>query len=191
MFLDTKGAIVANAQLLFDEHRDGVFRYLCRVVGQAETARDLTQEVFLRVSRASVPDADAHGRRAWVFKIARNLALNHKRDSRHEALDMARATASRAFAEQAGNALDEADGAAPAVQELRVAIDQALAALQELDRDVFLLRESGGLTYEEIATTCELTVEAVRARLRRARQELRSSLDGVIRAHRDRPVKLR
>jgi len=174
---------VANAQLLFDEHRDGVFRYLCRVVGQTETARDLTQEVFLRVSRTSVPEADANGRRAWVFKIARNLALNHKRDTRHEAF--------RTFVETRGDALGEADASAPAVQELRVAIDQALAALQELDRDVFLLRESGGLTYEEIATTCDLTVEAVRARLRRARQELRSTLDGVIRAHRERPVKLR
>ena len=183
MLLDTKGLIVANVQLLFDEHRDGVFRYLCRVVGQTETARDLTQEVFLRVSRATVPDADAQGRRAWVFKIARNLALNHKRDTRYEAL--------RSFAESSGDALAESDGASPAVQELRVAIDQALGALQELDRDVFLLRESGGLTYEEIATTCELTVEAVRARLRRARQELRSTLDGVIRAHRDQPVKLR
>ena len=182
---------MANAQLLFDEHRDGVFRYLCRVIGQTETARDLTQEVFLRVSRATVPDADAHGRRAWVFKIARNLALNHKRDTRHEALDLARAGTLRAFADPGGNARDEADGAAPAVQELRMAIDQALAALQELDRDVFLLRESGGLTYEEIAATCDLTIEAVRARLRRARQELRSSLDGVIRAHRERPVKLR
>lgn len=190
MFLDTKGLIVADAQLLFDEHRDGVFRYLCRVVGQAETARDLTQEVFLRVSRATVPDADAHGRRAWVFKIARNLALNHKRDTRFEALDLARATASRTLAEAHPDD-DRTDGVSPAVQELRVAIDQALAALQELDRDVFLLRESGGLTYEEIATTCELSVEAVRARLRRARQELRSSLDGVIRTHRDRPVRLR
>ena len=183
VFLDTKGAIVANAQLLFDEHRDGVFRYLCRVVGQTETAKDLTQEVFLRVSRASVPDADANGRRAWVFKIARNLALNHKRDTRYEAL---RVTAGSRI-----DAADETEGVSPAVQELRLAIDQALRALQELDRDVFLLRESGGLTYEEIATTCELTVEAVRARLRRARQELRSTLDGVIRAHRDQPVKLR
>lgn len=183
MFLDTKGVIVADVQLLFDEHRDGVFRYLCRVVGQAETARDLTQEVFLRVSRATVPHADAHGRRAWVFKIARNLALNHKRDTRFEM--------SRTFVEARENPDDRPHGVSPAVQELRVAIDQALGALQELDRDVFLLRESGGLTYEEIATTCELSVEAVRARLRRARQELRSSLDGVIRTHRDRPVKLR
>ena len=174
---------VADADFLFAEHRQGVFRYLCRIVGHPETARDLTQEVFLRVSRASVPDADANGRRAWVFKIARNLALNHKRDTRHEAL--------RVVADNRMDAADAADGVSPAVQELRVAIDQALKELHELDRDVFLLRESGGLTYEEIATTCELTVEAVRARLRRARQELRSSLDGVIRAHRDQPVKLR
>ena len=71
---------VADAELLFALHRQGVFRYLCRVVGRPDTAQDLTQEVFLRVTRARVPDADASGHRAWVFKIARNLALNHMRD---------------------------------------------------------------------------------------------------------------
>ncbi len=47
---------VADADFLFAEHRQGVFRYLCRIVGHAETARDLTQEVFLRIARSPVPD---------------------------------------------------------------------------------------------------------------------------------------
>jgi RNA polymerase sigma-70 factor, ECF subfamily len=72
--------MTATADVLFAQHRDGVFRYLCRSVGQADTARDLTQEVFLRVARSPVPDAEAPALRAWVFKIARNLALNHARD---------------------------------------------------------------------------------------------------------------
>src|ERR1044071_8972213 len=72
---------VTDSATVFVEHRDGVFRYLCRVVGHTETARDLTQEVFLRVTRAaSRPDA-ANERRAWIFRIARNLALNHARDA--------------------------------------------------------------------------------------------------------------
>ena len=163
---------MADAELLFTEHHQGVFRYLCRIVGRTETARDLTQEVFLRVSRSQVPVTDHGARRAWVFKIARNLALNYLRDSRHDA-----------------SAVPLVDSAGPAVQELGVAIGQALAALADLDRDVFLLREVAGLSYDEIGAACELTTEAVRARLKRARQELRTALDGPMNVHRDRPIK--
>ena len=56
---------------------------------------------------------------------------------------------------------------------------------------MFLLRESAGLTYDEIAAACELTVEAVRGRLRRARQELRASLDGEMRTARRGFISLR
>jgi len=163
---------VADAEVLFAEHRQGVFRYLCRMVGQVETARELTQEVFLSVARAGVPDADPAGRRAWVFRIAHNLALNHVRDRRHD-----------------GMTADSGDTAAPAVQELGAAIREALEELQDLDRDVFLLRETAGLSYQEIAATCDLTVEAVRSRLKRARQELRGALAGPIGVHRHRPLR--
>jgi RNA polymerase sigma-70 factor (ECF subfamily) len=149
---------VPGADVVFLEHRQGVFRYLCRLVGQSETARDLTQEVFLRAARAEVPE-DAGGRRAWVFRIARNLALNHLRDRGRQPLPAAMVDTPR-----------------PATQELRVLLNQALAALPDLDRDVFVLRESVGLSYEEIAAACETTIAAVRARLHRARLALRDHL---------------
>lgn len=150
-----------NAETLFALHRQSVFRYLNRVVGRAETAHDLTQEVFLRVARADVPDADASGHRAWVFRIARNLVLNHLRDGRRH-----------------GQSVELADVHAvqTATQEMGVAIRQALASLADIDRDVFLLRESAGLSYDEISAACDLTVEAVRGRLRRAREQLRDAL---------------
>jgi RNA polymerase sigma-70 factor (ECF subfamily) len=163
---------VADADVLFAEHRQGVFRYLCRFVGRAEDAHDLTQEVFLRVARSRVPEADAAGRRAWLFCIARNLALNHVRDTRHEA-----------------RTVELVDAAEPPVQELGAAIQQALAALGDVDRDVFLLRETAGLSYEEIASACDLSLDAVRARLKRARQELRRALAGPIEVHRNRPIR--
>jgi RNA polymerase sigma-70 factor (ECF subfamily) len=150
---------LADADVLFAEHQQGVFRYLWRVVGQADAARDLTQEVFLRVSRAEVP-AGPDARRAWVFTIARNLALNHLRDCR-------RRPETTALVD---------DTTLPATQELRVALSRALEGLSELDRDVFLLRESGGLSYEEVASACGLSLDAVRSRLHRARQQLREQL---------------
>ena len=153
---------MADADVLFTAHRDGIFRYLCRIVGN-EDARELTQEVFLRVTRSGTPETDDGGRRAWLFRIARNLALNHVRDDRRrgEPVEMT------------------ADPALPPTQPLALALHEALDRLTAVDRDVFLMRETGGLNYEEIAFACQLTPDAVRSRLHRARQQLRSTLSSV------------
>ena len=154
--------VVANADVLFAAYRDGVFRYLSRIVGHGD-AGELTQEVFLRVARGPVPAADEGGRRAWVFRIARNLALNHVRDDRRR-----------------GIPAPLVDGASPATQELTTAMAEALDHLPDLDRDVFLMREAGGLSYGEIAQACDLTSDAVRSRLHRARLQLRALLDPIL-----------
>jgi RNA polymerase sigma-70 factor (ECF subfamily) len=149
---------VDSAEALFTTHRDGIFRYLCRIVGPGD-ASDLTQEVFLRVSRASVPDIPPEALRAWIFRIARNLALNHRRDTGRR---------------PATTELTDVSHRAP--QETSLAMRQALDQLAPLDRDVFLLREVSGLSYGEIADSCDLTLDAVRSRLHRARQHLRAAL---------------
>ena len=156
-------ARVADLESLVAAHREAVYRYLCRIVGKADAANDLTQEVFLRASRAGVPDTDDPGQRAWVFRIARNLALNHVRDGRRRPDPVALV-----------------ERGAAATQELRIAVRQALAGLPDLDRDVFLLKESVGLSYEEIADACDLTPSAVRNRLYRARLALREALGGQV-----------
>jgi RNA polymerase sigma-70 factor (ECF subfamily) len=158
----SKVNLVADADVLFTAHRDGVFRYLCRIVGQ-EDARELTQEVFLRVTRAVVPETGDSGRRAWLFRIARNLALNHVRDDRRKPV--------------AAEALPEAG--APPTQALAAALREALDQLDRVDRDVFLMREMSGLSYEEISFACQLTADAVRSRLHRTRLQLRASLRGI------------
>src|SRR5262245_15061750 len=134
------------------------------MVGHAEDARDLTQEVFLRVARAPTRPDEPAERRAWVFHIARNLALNHARDGRRRPVEV----------------VLDVDPGGRATQETAAAVQQALAGLAELDRDVFLLRESAGLSYEEIARACEISPDAVRSRLHRARQALRIALSSSI-----------
>lgn len=158
---------MADTDRLFAEHRNGVFRYLCRLVGHTESARDLTQEVFLRVTRAGAPETDAGGERAWVFRIARNLGLNHLRDgARRPSVQMPEAIV---------------EPSSSATQELSLVLAEALRALADLDRDVFLMREVGGLSYDEIAASCGLTATAVRSRLHRARQQLRGALAPALR----------
>ena len=150
-----------DADVLFTAHRDGVFRYLCRIVGH-EDARELTQEVFLRVARVAVPETSDGGRRAWLFRIARNLALNHVRDVRREGVK--------------AELIDQAT--TQPMQALATALREALDELNPVDRDVFLMREVGGLSYEEISFACQLSPDAVRSRLHRARLQLRQALGG-------------
>jgi RNA polymerase sigma-70 factor (ECF subfamily) len=157
----------ADAEALFAAHQPGLLRYLRRAVGHAETARDLTQDVFVRVAGAGAVPVREDERRAWIFRIARNLAIDHGR--RHEV----RRTA---------NTPAPVETAGPAGQDTALIVNEALAALDPLDRDVFLLREVVGLSYAEVAAACDLTVNAVRSRIHRARLELRERLRAPIAA---------
>ena len=161
----------ADAEALFAAHETGLLRYLRRAVGHAETARDLTQDVFVRIARSSGMPATDDERRAWVFRIARNLAIDHHR--RHEVK----------FADSGTRHADAGgEPARPAAQDTSAAVNEALASLDPLDRDVFLLRETAGLSYAEIAAACDLTVSAVRSRIHRARLALREHLRAPIAA---------
>jgi RNA polymerase sigma-70 factor (ECF subfamily) len=159
-----------DAEALFRAYRDRVFRYLYRAAGQVDAAHDLTQEVFLRVTRTTAPAAADGDVAAWLFRIARNMVLDHRR---------------RLGGRQLEPSAGSSNGAArSASQETGAAVNQALAALSDIDRDVFLLREVVGLGYDEIARTCDLTPDAVRNRIHRARLALRERLEAPIAARR-------
>ena len=165
--------MAVDSEALFATHQHGLFRYFCRAVGHTETARDLTQEVFVRVSRTAIPVAADGEVRAWLFHIARNLALDHHRTRlRHPETSV----------------LTE-EGARMPSQDVDLAVNQALAALADLDRDVFLMREVAGLGYGEIGRACGLTPDAVRSRIHRARLQLRENLASPIATRRMIPMR--
>lgn len=162
----------SRVERLYLTYQPQVLRYLTRILGQHQAAQDLTQETFLRATRADGPDEEPH-QRAWIFRIARNLALNHIRDtSRHLA-----------------RVADAPQASVAAANDTALIVNEALGKLSSLDRDVFVLRESAGLSYDEIAATCEITSDAVRARLQRARQSLRVMLQDVLVTERGRGVR--
>src|SRR5687767_15304175 len=109
---------MADSEGLFAAHHQKVFKYFCRAVGRGDLARDLTQELFLRVCRS--PVATNGDGSAWLFRIARNLVLDHHRNS-------ARRPAFFALTHEATR---------PAHQDVSAAVNAALAALPTLDRDV-------------------------------------------------------
>jgi RNA polymerase sigma-70 factor (ECF subfamily) len=163
---------LATAETLFAAYHDRLLRYLSRAAGQTDRGRDLTQEVFLRVSRTAIPVVAEGQLGAWLFRIARNVALDHHRQQQRRPELQAAVEPAKA-----------------ASQDTTVAINQALSTLPDLDRDVFLMREVGGLGYDDIASACELTPDAVRSRIHRARLQLREMLSASITARQTQPMR--
>jgi integrase len=88
-----------------------------------------------RCFSGSIPTAPQNQLAGWLFKIARNVARDyHRQRCRRPETDLGLAS----------------EGTKDAQQEMALALKQALAMLPDLDRDVFLLREVGGLSREEI-----------------------------------------
>jgi RNA polymerase sigma-70 factor (ECF subfamily) len=147
---------------VFERHHLVVFRFLRRMTDDASLAEDLTQEVFLRVVRSFESYEDRSRERSWVFRIARNLLADRHRERERSPHDVP---------------LDEAYVTRHMpTQGLRVALQQALAGLAVDDREAFLLREVGGLSYDEIADATGGTRDAARMRIYRARLALREAL---------------
>ena len=166
-----------------------VLRYQNRVIGilihltrKREQAEDLAQEVFLRVFRARkryTPDAKFS---TWLFTIANNVALNAKRSmARRREVNLA----SDGRDDDGSPALDqmalEASGLMPTRQldkaERAQMVRLAIEALPERQRMALLLSKFENMSYVEIAETMEMTVQATKSLLSRARENLRAILE--------------
>ena len=150
----------ALAARMFEQHGSAIRRYLRRLTGDSEVAADLTQDVYLRVVRHAPQYEPRERERAWLFRIARNVFLDHVK--------------LRARSPEAGS-VEGVAVSAPA-QAIRVDLDAALRQLDETDREAFLLCEVAGLRYDEIGPLLGLTVAGVRSRIYRARLALREML---------------
>jgi RNA polymerase sigma-70 factor (ECF subfamily) len=145
---------------LFQRHHLALFRYVYRLTGRRDVAEDIVQDVFVRVVRG-LDRYEAVGREAaWLFTIARRLLLDRHRTQQRRPLPVD----------------DSAKISVPARQEASMALAEALAQVLEADRDAFLLREVGGLSYDEIALVCHTTPDSIRSRIYRARARLRGML---------------
>jgi RNA polymerase sigma-70 factor (ECF subfamily) len=157
------------------EHLDALYGYAMALTRDRTAAEDLVQETYLRAVRAFgrlVPDTNL---KAWLFAIMRNAWLNQARHDRR----------GPRFVE-----LDERDGAyddvegwvedTPYAIYLRKEIDDrvrgAIASLPPLHREVIVLRDIEGFSYQQIASMLNCPAGTVMSRLGRARDRLRALL---------------
>ena len=142
----------------FHAYQAPVYALCHRILGRAEDAQDATQATFILAFRELARFRGDSPIKHWLYRIAVNEALGLRR-RRREAIELAEESAS-------------APDAAPAVVE-RLAVRAALARTRPLHRAILVLRFWEELSYTEIADLLGISLDAVKVRLHRAKEEFR------------------
>src|SRR5262245_5087275 len=157
-------------EAVFKAHYAGMASFVQRFVRSPDLAEELVQDVFLKLWSKREQLAEIETFRTYLFRAARNTALNYLR----------RAKLERRWREEQGTDDDPPTSFAAdeetVEQELSVAITEAINRLPPRCREIFLLSRDGGLTYAEIARSLEISVKTVETQMGRALKSLRASL---------------
>jgi RNA polymerase sigma-70 factor (ECF subfamily) len=157
----------AAFRALMGRHQARVFGFLVNLAGR-DAADDLFQETWLRVLRAA-PRYEPRGMAApWLVKIARGVALNH----------LAKRSPPLVGEDEAASVPDAVPTPAAAFESgaLSERVSAALAALPSEQREVFLLRELGGLSFKEAAAELDVPLGTALSRMHAALKKLRTLL---------------
>jgi RNA polymerase sigma-70 factor (ECF subfamily) len=180
-----RGEVAAFERLVAERSAD-VYALLYRLTSDAEEARDLTQETFLRAFQSISRfrgDADL---KTWIYRIAINQARNRWRWWKRRRRDVTVSLDdTRGSGEQPLSAsLRNEDAPDPEqetlAREREGQLREALLGLRSAYREAVILRDVEGFSYEEIATTLEISIGTVKSRLSRGRLEMRRKLEGSL-----------
>jgi RNA polymerase sigma-70 factor (ECF subfamily) len=162
-------------------YQNRLLTVLEHLVGNREQAEDLTQEVFLRVFRAAGRYEPGAKFSTWLFTIANNVASNALRSrSRRREVGVPEGNGSDSSPLQLDQLAKAASGFMPtrALDKAEQAemVRNAVGALSERQRMALLLAKFEGMSYQDIADTMNLSVQAVKSLLSRARVNLKEIL---------------
>lgn len=145
---------------IYDEYHDRIYRYVYRQVGEVDTARDLTADVFQRLLQAyhlgGGPDRHLS---AWLYRSAHNAVVDfYRRQALRQHLPL-------------DETLVDGDADPTAAVEQRLAVSRVRTALRELSleqKDVIVLKFLEGMSNKEVAEALDKTVGAVKSLQHRA-----------------------
>ncbi len=184
LMLDVRADNAAAFEELMLRYQHRVITILEHLVGRGGQAEDLAQDVFMRIYRARKQYVPGSKFSTWLFTIVNNVASNARRSQsrRREVNVVASATESGSMA---ASPLDEmalaASGLLPSRQldkaEMRDIVRLALESLNDRQRMAVLLNKFESMSYEEIAAAMDMTPQAIKSLLSRARLNLREVLE--------------
>ncbi len=153
---------------LVRQYQGRVFGIALSYVGDSDEARDLAQEIFIRIYRRLDSCRDDRRFGAWMIRLARNACLDHlrRRKVRPPARDIP-ADEMPALAD--GSPTPEQDWESESRKQL---VHRALQTLSTINREIIMLKDMQGLALEEIAEMLEIPLGTAKSRSNRARIEL-------------------
>jgi RNA polymerase sigma factor (sigma-70 family) len=154
----------------FLQLQDQLLGTLYFIVGNRDDAQDALQEAFVKCWKHRDELPQINNLKAWIFRIA----LNTGRDMRSAAWSVRRRQLAEehAMLEAKIETPDEALSRKEQLEQLR----DAIVTLRPEEQEVFLLRQNGDMTYEEIAVSMDLPAGTVKTRMRLALTKLRKAL---------------
>ena len=160
---------------LLDAYETRVYRLALRFTNSAPDAEDVTQEIFLGVYKGLGNFRGNSALGTWIYRIAMNHCLEFRRKRKLDCmpygddLNLATSDWREDPFQSAGR------------QELSDKVEAALSSLSPLHRDVIVLHELQGMTYQEVAAALDVPVGTVKSRLSNAFRKLRELLGGYVR----------
>lgn len=159
--------------LLVTRYRNRLLAFVFRMIGDRERAEDLVQEAFIRVHRHLHRFDRQRKFTTWLYTIASNLAKNELRNRSRSPLVYERTLRGPVGDESRPVEYEDSRSRPDLVQHrrhLQEAVERAVTRLSPHQREVFVLRELEGKSYEEIAVVTGCNLGTVKSRLNRARQ---------------------
>lgn len=169
---------------LVSRHKRGLYNFLLRSVHDRSRAEEMLQEVFLRVIRAK----DRYQRTArfttWIYTIARNLCVDESRRQRFRRT-IPLEVKGRGRGGDGLSILDVTEAkqvgtdAASEAPKIRERVAAAIDNLPEDQREVFIMRQFGGLSFKQIGEAVGAPENTVKSRMRYALEKLRGDLQDI------------
>jgi RNA polymerase sigma-70 factor (ECF subfamily) len=172
------GGDEAACTRLVTDHQRMVYQLALHLLADQQEALDLSQEVFLRVFRTLGQFRGQSALRTWIYRVVVTQASNRRRwwRRRHQSQQVAL----HEHVATHGDLPDLGPVAKPdhAIEQREISrqVWNALDQMSVEQRALLVLRETDGLSYDEIASTLGVAVGTVKSRLARAREQLRAQL---------------
>src|SRR5437588_3258955 len=168
---------------LVERYQTRLLNFIYRTIGDRDRAEDLVQEVFIRVHRHLHRFDRSKKFSTWVYTIASNLAKNELRNRSRNPLVLFQTMQGNNDEEDRPLQFEDTTSRPDDLfrrRHLRELVEDTVAKLPEHHRQVFVLRELEGKSYEEIAEITDCNLGTVKSRLNRARNAFASIIEPKI-----------
>ena len=168
-------------KVIFKRHKEGLFNFALRFVGNRADAEDAVSHTFMMVCEKRYTVSPQSSFKTWAYTVARNVCLTRIR-ARNKTFSLWSPKNNDPEHDQAidvidpkGIARDQLNG-----KEIMAIVQKAIYKLPEEQKEALLLREFNGFTYEEISQVLSCSLEKVKILIFRARNHLKDVLPPVL-----------